>query len=88
MRCFEDDGNGREVCDVGVDGTDVGLEMIRAGLAWHFKRFQDEQDPMTRLQYAEAEIEARERRRSIWNLADPMPPWECRRVKRKGGVCR
>jgi endonuclease YncB( thermonuclease family) len=88
VRCFKDDGNAREVCDVSVNGSDVGLDMIRAGLAWHFKRFESEQAPRMRARYAEAEEDARRQRIGLWSTADPMPPWECRQLRRGGGSCR
>src|SRR5262245_52731651 len=34
---------GREICAVYVSLRDVGLEQIRAGMAWHYKEYQHEQ---------------------------------------------
>lgn len=87
-RCFKTDDFGREVCNVFVADNDIGLEMLRAGLAWHFKRFQDEQEPADRDRYARAEEEARAAGRGLWAGQVPMAPWECRRAKREGGACR
>jgi endonuclease YncB( thermonuclease family) len=39
-RCHKKDRYGREVCAVFVSLRDVGLEQIRAGMAWHYKGYQ------------------------------------------------
>ena len=36
-RCHKKDRYGREVCAVFVSLREVGLEQIRAGMAWHYK---------------------------------------------------
>jgi len=55
------------------DGKDVSAEMIRAGLAWHYKDFSDDLD------YALLEIEARQSKVGLWRDPDPVSPWETRR---------
>lgn len=72
---------GRLVSTVSVDGEDVCLEQIRAGLAWHFKRYEDEQTPADRDSYGTAEQKAHEQRRGLWKDSNPTPPWEYRRNK-------
>ncbi len=57
---------------------DAGLTMIRAGLAWHFKRYQREQTPEDQVEYASAELQARKQREGLWRDADPVAPWEYR----------
>ena len=37
--CSKTDRYQREVCRVLVDATDAGLEQIRAGMAWYFRRY-------------------------------------------------
>jgi endonuclease YncB( thermonuclease family) len=69
VRCYKDDGNGREVCDVDVGGQDIGLAMIEAGLAWHFKRFEQEEG--ARRAYAAAEERARTARLGLWAFSAP-----------------
>ena len=39
---------------------DAGLALLRAGLAWHFKRYASEQPEQQRAEYARAEEQARE----------------------------
>ena len=58
------------------DGREIGAEMIKAGLAWHFKKYSNDED------LSNFEIEAREKRMGIWSLNNPIPPWEYRRLKR------
>jgi endonuclease YncB( thermonuclease family) len=66
-----------------LNNEDMNLEQIRAGLAWHYKKYQNEQTPTDRELYSKAEIEAREARRGLWYDPEPVPPWEYRKLKRK-----
>jgi endonuclease YncB( thermonuclease family) len=69
---------GRTVGRVTVDGKDAGLEMLRRGYAWHFKRYEHEQSEEDRSAYAQAEIAARTQRLGLWRDPAPQPPWEYR----------
>jgi len=80
--CYKKDRYRREICRVFRNGADIALEMIRAGYAWHFKRYADEQTPEERARYELAENEARLRKRGLWRDTDPLPPWEWRRGRR------
>jgi endonuclease YncB( thermonuclease family) len=80
--CPKTDKYGRRVCRVLIDGQDVGLEQVRRGMAWHFKRYASEQTPEDRHAYAEAETEARAERRGLWRDVEPQPPWAFREHKR------
>jgi endonuclease YncB( thermonuclease family) len=73
------DRYGRTVGTVLVNGRDVNLEQIRAGLAWHYKQYQGEQTPKDRAPYAQAELSARKNRSGLWRDLNPVPPWEFRR---------
>ncbi len=66
------DKYGRILGTVYVDGLDINLEMLRAGLAWHYKRFDS--TPA----YAAAESEARQNRRGLWSDPNPTPPEQFR----------
>lgn len=57
---------------------DIGLEQIKAGLAWHYTRYAREQEPAERLAYAMVEREARARRTGLWQEHAPVPPWDYR----------
>lgn len=69
-------------------GTDVGLALVVAGLAWHYRAYEREQSSSDREQYREAESGARSRRDGLWTDAAPMPPWDWRRARREGGAAR
>ena len=66
-----------------LNDEDMNLEQVRAGLAWHYKKYQKEQSPEDREFYSESEIEARKDKRGLWYDANPVPPWEYRELKRK-----
>ena len=63
--CGKIDRYRREVCRVLVGGADAGLEQIRAGMAWYFRRYAKELPPDRRQQYAEMEAQAKEERRGL-----------------------
>ncbi len=56
----------------------LNLEQIKAGLAWHFKRYADEQSETDRKAYAEAETTAKEAKLGLWQQPNPTPPWDYR----------
>lgn len=62
-----------------VNETDVGLVQIKAGLAWHYKKYQHEQNVEDRRKYAHANRAAQEQRVGLWKEEDRMPPWEWRK---------
>jgi len=76
------DRYGRIVGKILVDGVDVCLEQVKAGFAWHYKKYQHEQTREDQRLYAEAENRAREGRLGLWRDKKPMAPWEHRRLFR------
>lgn len=71
------DRYGRLLGTVFVDGrTDLGLEQVRAGYAWHFTEYSDDATLQA------AEVAARRARLGLWGDASPIPPWEYRRLRR------
>ena len=66
-----------------LSGKDINLEQVYSGMAWHYKKYQGEQSQADRIKYSEAEVEARNARRGLWQEPDPIPPWEYRKSKRK-----
>ena len=62
------DRYGRILGTVFVDGRDINLEMLKAGMAWHYKKYD------TNPTYAKAESEARTARRGLWQDKNPTPP--------------
>jgi endonuclease YncB( thermonuclease family) len=66
-----------------LSNEDMNLEQVMAGLAWHYKKYQNEQPPADRELYSETEIKAKKAKRGLWHDTDPVPPWEYRSLKRK-----
>ncbi|TDJ67824.1 MAG: nuclease, partial [Proteobacteria bacterium] len=49
-----------------LDGIDLCLEQIKAGFAWHYKKYQHEQSTQDQRLYAVAENQARDERLGLW----------------------
>jgi endonuclease YncB( thermonuclease family) len=68
---------------VGVsDGDTIAAldrETLRAGLAWHYKRFEAEQPLEETGQGSSAENEARVKKVGLSRDRNPVRPWEWRR---------
>jgi endonuclease YncB( thermonuclease family) len=73
------DRYGRIVGKVVLGGQDVCFEQIKAGMAWHYKYYQDDQTAEDRQLYATAEIAARAANVGLWIDSSAIPPWDFRR---------
>lgn len=71
---FKRDRYGRTVGQVRVDNTDLCLEQIKRGFAWHYKQYEREQSEEDRSRYADAEKEARNARIGLWVDDKPTEP--------------
>lgn len=60
LQVRDQDRYGRTVAQVFVDGSDVGLEMVRQGRAAVYEQYNDS------AAYRQAQIEAKQDRRGIW----------------------
>ena len=60
------------------DGRELSKEMIKAGLAWHYKQYNSDEE------LSNFEIEAQKAKNGLWIHDNPMPPWENRKLHRKG----
>ena len=74
----KNDKYGRTVGKVLLNGTDVCLEQIKLGMAWHYKQYQSEQSKEDREIYAQAEQLAKSQGIGLWRDKNPMPPWDFR----------
>jgi endonuclease YncB( thermonuclease family) len=72
----------RIVGNVWVNGEDVGLLQVRAGLAWWYRDYAREQTPSDRKLYEAAELDARHLRLGLWRDDDPLEPKLKRRASR------
>jgi endonuclease YncB( thermonuclease family) len=72
------DRYGRIVGKLVRDGTDVNLAMVRAGFAWWYQQYANEQAPVDRVLYAAAEGKAKAERLGLWADKAPLAPWDWR----------
>lgn len=54
------------------DGTNVNKELVKNGLAWHYKKYSNNNE------YAELEMTARQQQIGLWTDKEPIAPWEWR----------
>ena len=66
------DEHGRSVARVFVEGQDLGLMLVKAGVAWKYKYSND-------FLLARAEKEARRAKLGLWALPNPVKPWRWRK---------
>ncbi len=59
------------------DGLCINEEMLRTGYAWHYTQY--DQNPA----WKALAIEAKKKKLGFWTDANPTPPWEWRKMKRK-----
>lgn len=78
------DANGNMLGIVRLSGSDLGLEQISAGMAWHFKQDQDHQSQADQRAYAKAEEQARQAQIGLWYDACPVAPWVWREPRVPG----
>ncbi len=77
------DRYGRIVGKVFLGSRDVALELIQAGHAWHFKKYENELCGAERQgDYASAEIAGRREQKGLWKEPAPEAPW-LYRVRRR-----
>lgn len=62
---------------VTTDGINVNEELVKAGLAWHYKDYSDSE------KIARMEVAAREGKAGLWADKNPVAPWNWRKNKRK-----
>ena len=68
------DRNGRYICVIyDANGKNLNQEMIKLGMAWHFKKYSEDNT------YAELEKEARESKIGLWQDPNPIAPWNWRK---------
>ncbi len=78
VRGKDNDRYGRLVARIVVDGQDVSVALVQAGLAWHYLKYSS--DPVLR----RAETTAKAAEIGVWSLPNPLPPWEVRSLRKSG----
>lgn len=59
------------------DGKDVSAEMLKAGMAWHFKKYDNSKE------YAELDSLARIGQIGLWSDKNSVAPWNYRQKKKR-----
>lgn len=77
VKVLKKDRYGRSIGKVSTAKIkDVGLEMIKAGYAWHYKEYYKDKA------YATAEKQARKNRKGLWQGKNPTRPHDFRKMRR------
>lgn len=83
-RVHKKDLYGCTIATLFLQGQDVNLTLVQAGLAWHYKRYAKEQSIQYVVLYANAGRMVRFQKNELWRGMDPTAPWDWR-VQNKGG---
>lgn len=77
LQCYEQDHYGREICDVPLDdGRQASHVLVENGLAWANQQGGGKYLRDRRL--IALEQQARQKRRGLWQHANPVAPWTWR----------
>lgn len=68
----------RLVAQISVGKQDVSEAMISSGLAWHYKKYNQDK------KLADLELKAKSQQLGLWQESSPMPPWKVRTYRRAG----
>ena len=62
----------RTLSKIFLDAQDVNLTMISDGFAWHYSKYSKDK------KFAEAEADARIKKKGLWIDQNPVAPWDYR----------
>lgn len=77
------DRYGRYVGKVIINNVDVNLEQIYRGMAWFYRKYQNELVMDDRVAYLHAEEYAQNNAAGLWIDADVIAPWDFRKRKKE-----
>jgi micrococcal nuclease len=78
IKPYKRDRHGRTVADIFLaDQTNVSYEIVRAGLAWWYRKYSKNPN------LAELETHALKDTKGLWADANPIPPWDFRHPRKK-----
>lgn len=68
------DRNKRLIAEIiTLDGININKELVKNGLAWHFKKYSKDET------YSSLEINARNMKLGLWADTNPIAPWDWRK---------
>ncbi|MCE2961574.1 MAG: thermonuclease family protein [Chitinophagales bacterium] len=67
------DRNGRWIAEIYLLDKCLNKELVKNGLAWHFKKYSKS------LEYSNLELEARKNKMGLWKDINQIAPWEWRK---------
>ena len=70
------DRYGRTIGMVSIRGMNVNEALLKSGLAWHYKKYDQS------LEWANYEDTARRAKKGIWSQPHAIPPWKWRNMKK------
>lgn len=65
-----------------IEDEEINLKLVKAGLAWHYKQYENEQSKSDRVLYAKAHEKAEASEVGLWRDSRPIAPWLWRRGAR------
>jgi micrococcal nuclease len=65
---------GRTIGIVIINSVNVNEDILKAGLCWHYKKYDN--NPY----WAELENKARIEKKGLWSMPNIIPPWEYRKL--------
>ena len=68
---------------ISLNGTDVGAQMLRDGVAWYERDHAHGLSAADRELYENCEQAARAEKRGLWSDTNPVAPWEFRKEKQQ-----
>ena len=71
------DRNGRWIGEIFYNNQNLNKELVRNGLAWHYKRYSKSAN------YADLEIAARKKKLGLWQDKNAVAPWNWRKYRKK-----
>tara|TARA_B110000967_G_C18845155_1_gene541553 strand:- start:1048 stop:1536 length:489 start_codon:yes stop_codon:yes gene_type:complete len=61
------------------EGNDINLNLVKNGMAWHYKLYKSSQDKKDRFLYSNAEKYAKVNKLGLWSNSFPISPWSWRK---------
>jgi endonuclease YncB( thermonuclease family) len=79
LDCENERSYGRLICKILLpNGEDACLDQVKAGMAWHYKQYEDDQGADDRHAYSVAECAAMKSKTGLWSEAHPIQPQDYR----------